>query len=68
MKNPFRSGRQARPPELPDTALEAARGRLLVEESREIVVVLDAERRVISASRRARDAGITRRLQVDTSN
>jgi two-component system, OmpR family, phosphate regulon sensor histidine kinase PhoR len=37
-------------------ALEAARGRALVEESREIVVVLDDERRVVAASRRAREA------------
>jgi two-component system phosphate regulon sensor histidine kinase PhoR len=37
-------------------AVDAARGRLLIEESREIVVVLDADRRVVSASRRARDA------------
>ena len=36
--------------------LEADRSRVLVEESREIVVVLDAERRVLGASRRAREA------------
>jgi two-component system, OmpR family, phosphate regulon sensor histidine kinase PhoR len=36
--------------------LEAERGRLLVEESREIVVVLDEEGRVVAASRRAREA------------
>ncbi|MGH3022920.1 MAG: sensor histidine kinase [Gaiellaceae bacterium] len=35
--------------------LEARRGRTLVEESREIVVVLDAEERVVAASRRARE-------------
>ena len=35
--------------------LEAERGRLLVEESREIVVVLDHEGRVVAASRRARE-------------
>lgn len=34
--------------------LEAERGRVLVEESREIVVVLDEEDRVVTASRRAR--------------
>jgi two-component system phosphate regulon sensor histidine kinase PhoR len=34
---------------------EAVRGRLLVEESREIVVVLDASGTVVAASRRARD-------------
>ena len=46
------------PPE-PSVAAEpnvdAARGRVLVEESREIVVVLDAEGRVVTASRRARE-------------
>ena len=35
--------------------LEARRGRALVEESREIVVVLDADERVVAASRRARE-------------
>jgi signal transduction histidine kinase len=38
-----------------DTA-EAARGRAAIEESREIVVVLDREGRVVAASRRAREA------------
>jgi len=36
--------------------LEAERGRRLVEESREIVVVLDEDERVIAASRRARES------------
>jgi two-component system, OmpR family, phosphate regulon sensor histidine kinase PhoR len=36
------------------TRLEAARGRILVEESRELVLVLDDEDRVLAASRRAR--------------
>jgi two-component system, OmpR family, phosphate regulon sensor histidine kinase PhoR len=36
--------------------LEARRGRLLVEESREIVVVLDEDSRVVAASRRARES------------
>jgi two-component system phosphate regulon sensor histidine kinase PhoR len=36
--------------------LAAERGRRLVEESREIVLVLDAERFVVAASRRAREA------------
>ena len=36
--------------------LEAERGRLLVEESREIVVVLDEQKRVLAASRRARES------------
>jgi signal transduction histidine kinase len=35
--------------------LEAERGRILVEESREIVVVLDEAERVVAASRRARE-------------
>jgi two-component system, OmpR family, phosphate regulon sensor histidine kinase PhoR len=35
---------------------DAARGRVLIEESREMVVVLDAEDRVLAASRRAREA------------
>ena len=35
--------------------LEAERGRVLVEESRELVVVLDEEDRVVAASRRARE-------------
>jgi two-component system sensor histidine kinase SenX3 len=35
-------------------ALEAERGRALVEESREVVVVLDGDRNVVAASRRAR--------------
>ena len=37
-------------------AVEAARGRALVEESREVVVVLDDDGRVVAASRRARQA------------
>ena len=36
--------------------LEAARGRAAIEESREIMVVLDPESRVVAASRRARQA------------
>jgi two-component system phosphate regulon sensor histidine kinase PhoR len=43
------------PPAEPESSLDAARGRMLVEESREIVVVLDAEGRVVTASRRARE-------------
>jgi two-component system, OmpR family, phosphate regulon sensor histidine kinase PhoR len=39
-----------------EARVEAERGRVLVEESREIVVVLDAEQHVIGASRRAREA------------
>jgi len=38
-----------------DMAVQALRGKLLVEESREVVVLLDADDRVIHASRRARE-------------
>src|SRR5215211_8564833 len=38
-----------------DARVEAARGRILVEESREVVVIVDAEDRVVTASRRARE-------------
>jgi two-component system phosphate regulon sensor histidine kinase PhoR len=38
-----------------EPSTDAERGRVLVEESREIVVVLDAEGRVVAASRRARE-------------
>jgi signal transduction histidine kinase len=37
-------------------AVEAARARFLIEESREVVFVLDAAGRVVAASRRAREA------------
>jgi two-component system phosphate regulon sensor histidine kinase PhoR len=43
------------PPARAEAGLDAERGRILVEESREIVVVLDAEGRVVTASRRARE-------------
>jgi two-component system, OmpR family, phosphate regulon sensor histidine kinase PhoR len=36
--------------------VDAARGRILIEESREIVVVLDEDDRVLAASKRAREA------------
>ena len=52
--------RLRRRPQRPDVPaqmrLEAARARHLVEESREIVLVLDEQRRVIAASRRARES------------
>jgi len=38
-----------------EPSTDAERGRVLIEESREIVVVLDAEGRVVTASRRARE-------------
>jgi two-component system phosphate regulon sensor histidine kinase PhoR len=47
-----------RPPAQPDASdpsIEAVRGRILVEESREIVVILDDDDRVVTASRRARE-------------
>jgi two-component system, OmpR family, phosphate regulon sensor histidine kinase PhoR len=47
--------RQDAPPASPETSIDALRGRMLVEESREIVVVLDSEGRVVTASRRARE-------------
>jgi two-component system, OmpR family, phosphate regulon sensor histidine kinase PhoR len=43
-------------PTPPDVLLEAERGRRLVEESRELVLVVDADDRVVAASRRAREA------------
>jgi two-component system phosphate regulon sensor histidine kinase PhoR len=52
----FRRGRQ--PPQVPtaNESLAAERGRLLLEESREAVVVLDEQGNVIGASRRARES------------
>jgi len=49
---PWRRGR--RDGELAELRLAAERARVLVEESRELVVVLDEEQRVLAASRRAR--------------
>ena len=42
--------------EAAELRLEAERGRLLVEESREMIVVLDEHGRVVAASRRARES------------
>jgi two-component system phosphate regulon sensor histidine kinase PhoR len=53
VKGLFRRGAGPEPVGL--LRLEAERGRVLVEESREIVVVLDEEERVVAASRRARE-------------
>jgi two-component system phosphate regulon sensor histidine kinase PhoR len=47
--------REPPPSAEPESSLDAERGRMLIEESREIVVVLDAEGRVVTASRRARE-------------
>lgn len=56
MKRPRRRRRPDGPDDLAQLRLEAERSRVLVEESREIVVVLDTERRVLGASRRARES------------
>jgi two-component system, OmpR family, phosphate regulon sensor histidine kinase PhoR len=56
VKKLFSRGVRKPPDGTADLQLAAERGRALVEESREIVVVLDAERRVLGASRRAREA------------
>ena len=45
-----------RRPAVETDTVEAARGRAAIEESREIVVLLDREGRVVAASRRAREA------------
>ena len=52
----FRRGRPPGPAVGEDEKLAAERGRVLVEESREAVVVLDDQGRVIATSRRARAA------------
>ena len=49
--NPFRRSRPVEP-----DRTEAERAHVLVEESREIVVVLDESRRVLASSRRARES------------
>lgn len=56
VKRLFGRGTRKPPDGTADLQLAAERGRALVEESREIVVVLDAARRVLGASRRAREA------------
>src|SRR5688500_5945483 len=44
-------------PEIPDEShREAERARALVEESRELLIVLDEEDRIVAASRRARES------------
>lgn len=52
----FGRKRDVAAPALEDLHLEAKRGRALVEESREIVVVLDPQDRVVAASRRAKES------------
>jgi signal transduction histidine kinase len=56
MKRALGQPEQQDPDPIEELRLAAERGRKLVEESREIVIVLDAERRVVAASRRAREA------------
>jgi two-component system phosphate regulon sensor histidine kinase PhoR len=56
VKKLFGRGTQKSSESTADLQLAAERGRALIEESREIVVVLDAQRRVLGASRRAREA------------
>src|SRR5687768_7501627 len=48
----FRRRRDSAEPGL-ELRLAAERGRVLIEQSREVVIVLDAEERVLEASRRA---------------
>jgi two-component system phosphate regulon sensor histidine kinase PhoR len=52
----LRARGQEEEPTAEDVRVEVTRGRMLVEESREIVVVLDESDRVIAASRRARES------------
>ena len=51
----FRKGRNGDDPEQDAMAVAATRGRFLIEESPEIVLVLDEDDVVVAASRRARD-------------
>jgi signal transduction histidine kinase len=55
MKWPFLRNREERDAELEALRAEAARAKALVEDSPELLVVLDAGDRVVAASRRARD-------------
>jgi signal transduction histidine kinase len=54
MKWPFVRGRTAPDEDVRALRIEAERSKKLVEESREMMIVLDADDRVIAASRRAR--------------
>jgi two-component system phosphate regulon sensor histidine kinase PhoR len=53
---PFRSRKPPADDEPELVAVEAVRGRAVIEESREVVVVLDEQRHVVAASRRARES------------
>jgi signal transduction histidine kinase len=55
MKWPFLRNREERGEELEALRVEAARAKALVEDSPELLVVLDAGDRVVAASKRARD-------------
>ena len=55
MRWPFARERGEHGEDIDALRLEAERARTLVEESREMVVVLDAENRIVAASRRARE-------------
>jgi two-component system phosphate regulon sensor histidine kinase PhoR len=56
VKRLFRDQDRPAPARTLEEQVEAERGRVLIEESREMVVVLDAEGRVVAASRRARES------------
>ena len=56
MKRVFRRDGQQRADGSRDLRLEARRGHVLVEESRELLVVLDEHERVVAASRQARES------------
>jgi two-component system, OmpR family, phosphate regulon sensor histidine kinase PhoR len=51
----LRRRKQRQDPERKAMAVEAARARFLIEESRELVIVVDDERHLVAASRRARE-------------
>jgi two-component system, OmpR family, phosphate regulon sensor histidine kinase PhoR len=55
MRWPFARGREEHSEDIDALRVQAERARLLVEESREMLLVLDADNRVIAASRRARE-------------
>jgi two-component system, OmpR family, phosphate regulon sensor histidine kinase PhoR len=55
MRWSFARGREEHGEDTEALRLQAERARMLVEESREMLLVLDAENRVIAASRRARE-------------
>ena len=56
VKRMLRRGRSAPASPSPDVTRDGSRGHFLIEESREIVLVIDEQRRVLAASRRARES------------